>query len=243
MSKPLPWRSQNPWAHDNENRCQACNRWCCGEAPVQRRVDAGTRRGDATEIRSALILRTSKDTFNKCITRLVYARDPSSGFFSPDGSHAFTSEWHHKQKTMTTGFGSDIGSENRRDLVAILQCKYSVTAMMTSLSWDTSHTLVDEENIMMVCGFGPALPLKTFSKALIRRHYLLSSSDQSKFGSCAAIYRDYFQPLSFSGRAFILLLWHLSHPSLTITHDISPVCPPNAVFHSLISIWRLFRSR
>lgn len=133
--------------------------------------------------------------------------------------------------------------ENRRDLVAILQCKYSVTAMMTSLSWDTSHTLVDEENIMMVRGFGPALPLKTFSKALIRRHYLLSSSDQSKFGSCAAIYRDYFQPLSFSGRAFILLLWHLSHPSLTITRDISPVCPPNAVFHSLISIWRLFRSR
>lgn len=50
---------------------------------------------------------------------------------------------------------------------------------MTSLPWDTSHTLVDEENIMMVCGFGPALPLKTFNMALIRGYYLLSSTDQS----------------------------------------------------------------
>lgn len=188
MSKPLPWRSRNPWAHDNENRCQACNRWCCGEAPVQRRVGARSRRGDATEIRSALILRTSKDTFNKCITRLVNARDPSSGFFSPMGHM----HWLQSDTTNRLCHGPlDLGQislENRRDLVAILQCKYSVTAMMTSLSWDTSHTLVDEENPMMVRGFGPPLPLKTFNKALIRRHYLLSSADQSNILDLALPY-------------------------------------------------------
>lgn len=59
---------------------------------------------------------------------------------------------------------------------------------MTSLSWDTSHTLVDEENPMMVRGFGPPLPLKTFNKALIRHHYLLSSADQSNILDLAVPY-------------------------------------------------------
>lgn len=59
---------------------------------------------------------------------------------------------------------------------------------MTMMSWDSSHTLVDEENIMMVCGFGPALPLKTFNMALIRRYYLLSSADQSNILDLALPY-------------------------------------------------------
>lgn len=38
------------------------------DGSVRRCVDAWTRIGHATEIRFALILRTSKDTFNKCIS-------------------------------------------------------------------------------------------------------------------------------------------------------------------------------